>query len=189
MPKQMLLAGVVLGALALSAPLAAQSCLRAPERDAINVRLLQTELMVAALSCQGSDYPSHYNDFVRKFTPELVSHSKALKDFFDRRHSAKSRNELDSFVTRIANMASLRSMQTSEFCEKSGTLIHEVLTLSPVDLASYSTNKGFADTDSIVGCQTSPAPQQRSAAVAKPKSDTPAGAASGASAKPATKTP
>ncbi len=83
------------------------------ERVALETRVLQSELMVAALNC---GYASHYNTFVKRFQPALASNGKALKAYFARSYGGGVK-QLDSFVTQTANNASKVSMrQGQQFC-------------------------------------------------------------------------
>ena len=91
--------GMVLGAvfLILATGGAEAICVSPKDREALSMRLLQTELMVAALSCQRK---SDYNAFIRRFEKELVVHGRNLKRIFKRTYGGKSR-QLESFVTRV----------------------------------------------------------------------------------------
>ncbi|MGH6720357.1 MAG: hypothetical protein ACREER_13675 [Alphaproteobacteria bacterium] len=112
-------------ALALASPAVAQTCARPDDEVALQVRVLQTNLMVGALSCQQHD---PYNAFVARFQPTLAVHGKALKAYFKRAHGGGWNTVLDEFVTRLANEASLRGMQNlSTFCTESKRLFHAVM--------------------------------------------------------------
>lgn len=83
--------------------------------EAIRIRALQTELMVAGLSCNGK---KHYNHFVRDHRSELKEYAEALRGYFRRVYGSGGEMELNKFVTRLANEMSTRSMQSArDFCE------------------------------------------------------------------------
>ena len=88
--------GLLLGA----AGEAAANCVRASDLGAVQSRLVQTEMMVAALTCKRKD---EYNHFVRKFQRELVARGEGLKTLFKRLHGGKSETRLNGFVTRLAD--------------------------------------------------------------------------------------
>lgn len=70
-------------------------CTSAANLEALNVRALQTELMVGALACGERE---RYNAFVQARQPELVPYAKTLQRMQGKRTNA--------FVTRVANAAS-----------------------------------------------------------------------------------
>lgn len=116
-----------------SAPLLAESCARPEDQMALNARVLQTELMVGALTC---DNQLLYNEFVRKYRAELVRQGKSLQEMFRRRHGSSASSHLNALVTRLANEASQRSMaQRVGFCRQSALLFAEALNGEKPDLA------------------------------------------------------
>ena len=70
-------------------------CTSAANLEALNVRALQTELMVGALACGERE---RYNAFVQARQPELVPYAQTLQRMQGKRTNA--------FVTRVANAAS-----------------------------------------------------------------------------------
>ena len=67
------LAALGVGAVAISIGVgasAATSCMRQDEKMAIQVRAMQTDMMVAALSCNAS---REYNEFVTRFKSVLAT--------------------------------------------------------------------------------------------------------------------
>jgi hypothetical protein len=122
---------------ALASPSAAQP-LNAREQAALDVRYLQTELMVAALSCGRPDFHQHYNVFVAKFGGSLKRHANVMKSYFSREYGAQGITQLDRYVTRLANEASLRSMQQAAFCQDSTHLFERVTALDPASLDGFS---------------------------------------------------
>ncbi len=80
----------------------ADTCASAAEKTAFDTRVLQSELMVAALSCGEN---ARYNSFVQKFESELVANGNALRGYFARNYGKSGEDVLDRFITRIANNA------------------------------------------------------------------------------------
>lgn len=106
------------------------------ERTAIRVRVLQSDMMVAALSC---DLRPQYNDAVRRFQAELVLHGRHLRGYFTRAHGKRGQRELDRFVTALANQASSRSIaQGSRYCDSASNMMAQILELPPNGLAEFS---------------------------------------------------
>ncbi|MEX2650046.1 MAG: hypothetical protein WD673_13635 [Alphaproteobacteria bacterium] len=133
-----------------ASPAGAQTCAMAEDETALQVRVLQTELMVAALSCQQQD---PYNAFVTRFQPTLAVQGKALKGYFKRVYGGGSTAELDEFVTRLANEASLRVMRNlAGYCTESKALFRSVMTLEANGLESFVTSWTNRDAHGVLPC-------------------------------------
>ncbi|HEV7268670.1 MAG TPA: hypothetical protein VGN83_27740 [Falsiroseomonas sp.] len=93
---------LLLGGLAavIAGPAIAQSCVQSSERTAFEVRALQSQLMVAALSC-GRD--SEYNAFVRKFQGDLAASYRGIQGHFRRTAGRGHQRALDGYITQLAN--------------------------------------------------------------------------------------
>ena len=97
----------------------------AAETAAVNARLLQTEMMVAALTC---GLRPQYNTAVRTFEKELVQHGKVLRKMFRRNHGASAQKKLDKYITQLANDASSRSnYDRRTYCRTASLLFDDVL--------------------------------------------------------------
>ena len=112
--------------------------LSARDQAAFDVRFLQTEFMVAALSCGRPDFHSHYNTFVKKFGGSLKRHGSALKSYFARQYGGQGGSRLDSYTTKLANEASLRSMRQASFCQDTGRLMERAVALEASSLEGFS---------------------------------------------------
>jgi hypothetical protein len=122
---------------AMASPSSAQPA-NAREQAALDVRYLQTELMVAALSCGRTDFHTRYNTFVAKFGSALKRHSNVMKAYFNRQYGSQGTKQLDAYVTRLANEASLRSMQQVSFCQDSSVLFERVTAIDAPSLDGFS---------------------------------------------------
>jgi hypothetical protein len=134
---------------------AAARCVNAKERTAVRVRVMQTELMVAALSCRavpGRDFTGQYNTFVQRHGERLVNHGQVLQSYFKSRYGADSRKQLDAFVTALANDASRRSMNSPTFCDESVQLFQEVTSLDRNSLESWSERRASAHPVPLESC-------------------------------------
>jgi len=97
----------------------------ASETAAVNARLLQTEMMVAALAC---NLRPQYNRAVRTFEREFVGHGTVLRKMFRRNHGASAQRHLDKYITRLANEASARSnYDRVTYCRTAASLFGDVL--------------------------------------------------------------
>ncbi|MCW8836674.1 MAG: hypothetical protein OQJ99_09960 [Rhodospirillales bacterium] len=120
---------------------AAAACATPAERLALNARVLQSELMVAALSCGKN---ADYNAFVKKFQPQLVERGKSLRQFFVRLYGAKGETRLNAFVTRMANEASVRSLrQGGGYCDQAGALFSAALAMKASSLLTLISQTRF----------------------------------------------
>ena len=123
MVKRLSLSAVTGLALALcsGAAVAASACLTAAEAEAHQLRVLQTQLMVGALQCRGDSEAgqrANYNDFIRRYGPELQSGHRALEAYFRRQFGAAYQKQLDAHITVIANQVSQESQNVSDFCAR-----------------------------------------------------------------------
>lgn len=102
-----------------------------PVVEAMHVRLLQTELMVAALQCRNNpayDFSSKYNNFVMQFSSPLTQNANVLKDHFRKNYGANHMTQLDRYMTRIANDAGQRGMHAG-YCQNMAPMFDQVLAL------------------------------------------------------------
>src|SRR3546814_1871604 len=116
-----------------AAPALAAKCASVADRSALETRMLQTELVVAALSCNER---TRYNAFVNKFKGELGDRGKALKAFFNRAHGKDATRRLNAFVTELANEASQRTIAyQGDFCGRSEEHTSELQSLMRISYA------------------------------------------------------
>lgn len=126
-------------------------CASDRETIAFNTRALQSELMVAALSCgQQQDY----NAFVTRFQPYLSHYGKTIRAYFDRSYGEEAGSELNRFITGLANTASVNSMNsTSEaFCNRMAEIFHQLRAVEPMEIASVADHPYYARAHGIQGC-------------------------------------
>jgi hypothetical protein len=122
---------MLFGAL-LSAPIEAKQCATARDMSALNTRVLQTELMVAALSCE--EQP-RYNEFSRTFRAVLTDRANDLRSYFQKGYGGRGTTELNAFVTRMANDASRQSQLTADtYCSFASDLFDEILSVPPIEI-------------------------------------------------------
>lgn len=145
------LRAAVVAAALCAAPAAEAACARPAELGGLQARVLQTELMVAALSCGEAD---RYNAFVKRFRDELVDESKHMQRFFARMYGGGAKRELNSFVTALANNSSQRSLnEAATFCPQAAALLDEALRLDPKQLRRFAAQQSFADSHGFESCE------------------------------------
>lgn len=131
------LAGLLLAGVAGTARAAA--CYTPAEARAAQLRQLQTELMVAALQCSSRsdlDLAGQYNVFVRRFGGSLSDNAKVLRGHFGRQGGGAAR--FDSFITALANQASMKALNTPEFCDAVKPLFEKTLAQTPAGLEAFA---------------------------------------------------
>jgi hypothetical protein len=132
------------------------ACYTAPEATAVHVRMLQSELMVAALACRDSNPElgmiGEYNSFMRKFGDRLVSHSQELQGHFRKNYGQQARPKMDSFITGLANNASKRSMTSSGYCQEASTLFRNISVLERRDLERLAATRAVESGERILSC-------------------------------------
>lgn len=106
-----------------------QVCADPRDMAALNTRVLQTELMVAALSC---DERVRYNQFATTFQPVLIARADDLRTFFKK---AGGTGRMNAMVTRLANDASQASQKRAhDYCQFASDLFEEVLNTPPQNI-------------------------------------------------------
>jgi hypothetical protein len=124
--------GLTVGLVAMALPTvgqAATACATPKDLAALNARVLQTELMVAALTCGEK---ARYNAFVMSFKGVLGKHGRSLRALFTRVHGSGGKRQLNGFVTKLANDASQGSLAVpGGYCTTASALFEEVLNTPP----------------------------------------------------------
>jgi hypothetical protein len=117
--RHVVAAGAVLMLLGAPGAFAASTCVTGKDEAALQTRLVQTDLMVAALTCKKNP---QYNAFVTRHQKELMKTHQTLRGFFKKRGGEEALNE---FFTRLANDSSKRSIaNVKAFCENA-TIMYE----------------------------------------------------------------
>ncbi|MGE0255254.1 MAG: hypothetical protein AB7N54_06110 [Alphaproteobacteria bacterium] len=130
-----LLAAAVVTVLAVAGPARAGESLAQHERTAFQMRVLQSDLMVAALLC---GLNMQYDAAIRRFRPEMIDSARYLRSYFNRLYGRHGQVELDRFVTVLANRASSRATeQGANFCADASSLLTTVLALPEDGLGAY----------------------------------------------------
>ena len=121
---------------ALGVSSAHAACTSQKDMAAYHMRQLQTDLMVASLNCNLHD---RYNAFVDRFNPELTRNGKHLKVSFRERFGATAKSELNAYVTTLANMSSLDSIQAgAKYCKNSAKAFDKILTISHDEIEDFA---------------------------------------------------
>jgi len=141
-------ATVAVAAVAMSAGLAGAAqaaCTQGIEAGTLakSVRTLQSDMMVAALSCNER---AMYNAFAVGYRSDLQQHGHALKAHFKTNYGGSGVKKLNAYVTELANDASIRHAQTgSAYCVAASSVLQELMADgSKVDLGLYALRYAIA---------------------------------------------
>ncbi|MFM9862523.1 MAG: hypothetical protein ACKVRO_02850 [Micropepsaceae bacterium] len=130
-----MVAGPAMAAKKKAAP--APKCIKDKVLTAFQMRMLQTELVVGALSCKMTP---RYNEFVVGYRPDLMTAHKTMMKYFGRE------SRLEDYKSRTANEASQRSLANiTEFCLYSSALYDKLLGPEKLKLAEFAMNEPVAN--------------------------------------------
>lgn len=116
-------------ALAAKKKSAEPPCVKGKVLTAFQMRMLQTELVVGALSCK---LTPRYNDFVVAYRPDLMTAHRTLMSYFARE------SRLEDYKSRTANEVSQRSLANiTEFCNYSTSLYDKLLGPEKIQLMEF----------------------------------------------------
>lgn len=140
-----LAAGIVLGSAAPA--LAASGCASGPVAEALQVRALNSRLMVAALACEAQD---DYNAFVERFDGVLARSGRKVADWFGPRGG---RRALNDYVTSLANKASLDSLgDRYAFCAGALSIMAKARTMDDAGLLELSRSRPTTEAETRKVC-------------------------------------
>lgn len=147
----------------VGAAIAASRCLTPPEKTAFHVRMLQTELMVATLTCRGMskhDFSRQYGSFVETHRAGLKSNSDVFQSHFKRSFGGGGQTQMDRYVTGLANDYSRSSMTgAGAFCEQQGPLFDKAASIKPSELAQFAAERAEGRAIGVPSCgDTKPKP-------------------------------
>jgi hypothetical protein len=113
------------------------ACVKGKVLSAFQMRMLQTELVVGALSCK---LTPRYNDFVIAYRPDLMSAHRSLMGYFARE------SRLEDYKSRTANEVSQRSLANiTEFCNYTSALYDKLLGPEKIQLAEFVSSEPSAN--------------------------------------------
>jgi hypothetical protein len=126
--------------------------------SASQLRIAQTELMVAGLSCKQYDQwaPTanikRYNEFVTRYRSTLMDDAhRVLARYFP------TEQRLNDYLTRLANEAQLRgNANMAIFCTQASKIYDDVLNDAPVQLAPYAASLPMSQAHGHKPCEPQP---------------------------------
>jgi hypothetical protein len=161
-------------------------CGPTPDQASIGLRALQTELMVAGLKCSADQW----NSFTAKFKATIKTDADRLQHVFAKAYGKGGANEMNSFVTQLANDASQRSnaFSEAEYCKQEDILFSKVLALTALDLERFSAKRKLAVAQPVQLCTPDAEPTVTTASATPGAATATPAVATGAAATSATAT-
>jgi hypothetical protein len=162
MARKFMLLGGVMAVMAVPS-LALATCLRPAERTAFDVRALQSQLMVVALSCQQQD---SYNSFVTRFRSQLGEAHRGVTSYYQRASGRQAQRVMDQYITNLANnQMQVGITQGSHFCQNQMPLFQQAMTATTAaELAAITQRAAIPQPLEGENCPAPPARQQRASA-------------------------
>lgn len=138
-----------------AAKVAPGDCQPTPDQASIGIRALQTELMVAGLKCSAEQW----NAFTTKFKTTIKTDADRMQRLFSKAYGKSGGNQMNAFVTQLANDASQRSNGFSEadYCKQQDVLFHKVLALTSLELERFSAGRTLSVPAPVALCKPDPA--------------------------------
>jgi hypothetical protein len=158
-----------------TAKVAPGGCQPTPDQASIGIRALQTELMVAGLKCSAEQW----NAFTAKFKTTIKTDADRMQHLFSKAYGKGGPNQMNAFVTQLANDASQRSNGFSEadYCKQQDVLFQKVLALSAIELERFSALRPLTTPAPVALCKPEDAPPPATLVVNTAAPATPAAAA------------
>jgi len=127
---------------------AAGICARPQEVTALRVAALRQQLMVAALTCHQA---VSFNRFVTGYQDAFLDSDRMLMDFFVRKDAGNGDAAYNTYKTRQANDASLRSLHDPMFCDESTAVFRAALSEN-LPLGELASQEGPLVRTGYAGC-------------------------------------
>jgi hypothetical protein len=138
--------------ISFQASAATQLCATPSLEGHLSTRLLQTELMVAAIYCGSS---AHYNSFVLSYSDQLVEAGGKLRGLFASVYGSKQAPRAwDTFLTNLANEAAKRSYDERSFCARTDAIFSALDSGEVRDLMHFAEAMPFTDRHGVPACTT-----------------------------------
>jgi hypothetical protein len=154
------------------------TCKVTPDNASIGIRALQTELMVAGLKCSAEQW----NNFTAQFKATIKMDADRMQHLFSKSYGKSGANQMNAFVTQLANDASQRSNGFSEadYCKQEDVVFKKVLALTGKELERFAVGRALAVPAPVALCTPDPvdgAPATTTAAAGTAAAGTTPGAA------------
>lgn len=133
------------------------ACLQPAEKAAFDIRALQSQLMVVALTCGQQD---DYNTFVTRHQSDLATAFRNVAGHFRRTAGAQHQRQLDQYITNLANgQSQVGISRGSFFCrEQAGLFQLATAARNPAELSQLSVAREVPQAITTPACPDRPTP-------------------------------
>ena len=144
-------AALALVAAGSQSSIAAARCVEPAEKSAFEIRALQSQLMLAALTCGQQD---EYNTFVRRHQRDLSDAYQQIASYFGRIYGSAGQQQLDSYITNLANDHSQAGISRgSSYCSTAKLFVSQALALQSADeVVRFAAENNATNPDSLAVC-------------------------------------
>jgi hypothetical protein len=159
-PSRKLMCGLAAVMLTPSIAFAQSSaCVQPAEKTAFDIRALQSQLMVVALTCGQQD---DYNTFVTRHQRDLAMAFRGVAGHFRRTAGAQHQRLLDQYITNLANgQSQVGIARGSFFCREQGPLfLQATAATTPVELSQIAVAREIPQALTTPACPERPATTQ-----------------------------
>lgn len=127
------------------------ACALRNEKQALDIRAMQSHLMVAALSCGERN---NYNKFIKEHSGELIQNGGYLKKYFKRNYKDNAEGQMNKFITALANESSKKSLDTNsdKFCAEANQMFSRVRTAKVSRVSDFAADKKFTSLHKVIQC-------------------------------------
>jgi hypothetical protein len=128
-------------------------CAKPPEKQAIDISALISELQVVTITCHTED---RYNALIPRLRTVLISNERALESFFARAYGKRAQSVHDNYITELANSQSQLGLKSGDqFCRLNAGMFDDLTPLSTSDqLADYVAHKPIQQALAVDECPT-----------------------------------
>ena len=132
-------------------------CARPPEKQAVAVSALVSELQVISILCQRLRTAWEQSFIPRCCAPTLTANLKVLDGFFARAYGKSATKVHDDYITELANLQSQLGLKSGDqFCAVNGGMVDEVMAIQNAQqLTDYATRKPIQQALSVADCTAS----------------------------------
>ena len=125
-------------------------CANSGDMHAVKAAAIGQRLMVASYACQAKD---SYKDFIAVYRDELRASDDALQNFFYRLDREAGARAVDTFKTRLANVAMLDSLaDTKGYCTSTKQALSVAMSLPSRELELFLLTQDFPLTEKVSPC-------------------------------------
>lgn len=127
------------------------ACAFKNEKQAFDLRAMQSHLMVAALSCGER---SSYNNFIKEHNSEFIQSGRYFKSYFRRNYKDDAERQMNKFITTLANESSKKSLDTSssKFCAEASQIFSKIRFIRAGGTYFFAADKKFSGLHKISQC-------------------------------------